>query len=201
MRHSTIAVFSALALAVVGETGAAAGTVTLERTAGGRISIVADDASLDEVLATLSKAYAFKVDRLGYRLDSEPLTGRFDGSVRTVLTRLLQDENHIIQNSARAKAGIASISIYSAVRPQNSGPNLARPAPTPVPLRPVTLAPAPIVTPKAVQRPLRPPASPAQGVPVGTRSQPPTPPIDSGPPAPAVAPSPVPPPVTRGGRR
>ena len=190
MRQFSSTAILCLTTALLCGHGAVAGTVRLETAAGGRISVIADDASLDEVLATLSKAYAFKVDRVGYRLDSEPLTGQYDGSVRAVLTRLLQDENHIIQNSARAKAGIASISIYSTGRPQNSGANEARPVPTQLAPRPIALVPAPVPIPKAVPR------KQAVGTPVPQQ----IPPIYGGPRSPVAAPveAPV---VGRVGRR
>ena len=144
MRHFSSTTVLCLASALFCSDRGMAGSVRLETADGGRISIIADDASLDEVLVVLSKAYAFKLERVGYRLDSEPLTGQYDGTVRAVLTRLLQDENHIIQNSARAKAGIASISIFGAGRSPNPGSNEARPVPAPVAPRPIAVAPTPL---------------------------------------------------------
>ena len=98
----------------LGSTFAMAGTVTVEQLPEGRIAIVAEDASTTDILSGLSEAYEFKFERLGEGLGGETRSGRFEGTLRGVLARLLENDSHIIVDAFAAKAGIARITLFSA---------------------------------------------------------------------------------------
>ena len=104
---------------------AAAGTVTVE-TKQGRIVVVANEASLDEIMARLGEAQGFQIVRAGAAASPEPFTGRFEGSLNKVLERVLHTESHMVVHSANVACGIARIVLFGAKR-EGSGEDAASP--------------------------------------------------------------------------
>ena len=90
-----------------------AGTVTVT-TAQGLISVDANDASLDDVLARLGEQHGFQIRSSGKSPSADTISGQFEGTLGAVLARILHGESHMIMHSAGAKSGIARIVLFGA---------------------------------------------------------------------------------------
>ncbi len=146
------------------------GTVTVASSEG-RITVDAKEAKVDAILSKLGEQQGFQlrlVGKEGKETDSETISGRFEGSIASVLARILHNENHMIVHSAEAKAGIARIVLFSKGNGDSDAPATAAGA------QPRVVAPAPpartrsaaVVQPKPLAREVIPPP----------QRQPPTPP-------------------------
>ena len=102
---------------------AAAGTVTVSEDQGG-LSVDTVDSPIDEILAQIAQTQEFQIVRMGPAPD-EKLSGQFSGSLGVVIARLLQNENHLIVHSAKAKAGIARIVLFGPPGKSDAAPNSA----------------------------------------------------------------------------
>lgn len=144
MRRSIAAAWlllvAVLALSVphFGTTRAEAGSVEIAELGQDRIRVEIVDTSIDEVVDRLARAYGFLVERIGDTEPREAVSGSFQGSLKSILERVLRTENHIIQTSSRAASGIARVSLYSgagntdgarAVQPPAAGEDGPRPLP------------------------------------------------------------------------
>ncbi len=102
---------------------AIAGTITVNEEQG-KLSIETVDAPIDEILAQIAQTQEFQIVRMGAAPD-EKLSGQFSGSLGVVIARLLQNENHLIIHSAKAKAGIARIVLFGPPGRSDALPNAA----------------------------------------------------------------------------
>jgi hypothetical protein len=140
-----------LAIALIVTPGAAfAGSVRIEEAGVGRIAVDADDAMLDEIVASIGETHGFSIKRVGAAAKSEPVSGRFEGTLASVLSQLLQAENHAIEYAAHTHSGIARVTLYTAPG-LNVGGTPSRPAtagtagqPGPLPLSRRLDAPQPV---------------------------------------------------------
>lgn len=125
-----------------------AGVVSVEADPTGKtVTVDAQDANLDEVLAKLGQSEGFTIKRLRAEDGPSTVSGRFEGSVYHVLLRILDHENHVIEHSADSKAGIARVVLYGPTRniPPSSDVASNRPSQTPLPVQNV---PQPIPVPQ-----------------------------------------------------
>lgn len=154
-RLSRIWTALALSLALAGPAGVSAAragepSIRLAEGTGGRVVLDVDDATLDQVIDHLGRQYGFRVERLGDAELSEPVSGHFEGPLASVLSRLLQNENHSIVTSLHAASSIARVAIYSAGTaqvagagsPQHGAP-LSQPQGQPKPLSRAIITPQP----------------------------------------------------------
>jgi hypothetical protein len=171
---------------IAGQSAVFAGTVRIEPTTSNRsVALVAEDATLVEVVAKLSETYGFRLEQKGGARSVEPsrdgargddarsVDGRYEGSLRVVLDRLLAKESYFIEHAAESKSGIARVVLYSgggtAVIAKVAGPSpttINRPEPA---FRPAMMPPVQAIPPQipAIVPPIR-------------RVQPPTAPVRSG---------------------
>jgi hypothetical protein len=94
------------------------------------LRIEASDASLEDVLAELGRSCG-----LQYRSPADfghPVSGTFAGSLRDVLSRLLQGYNFVVESSASS----TRIVIYDLKSGPAGGISIAQPAPQVAPARP-----------------------------------------------------------------
>ena len=89
---------------------ALAGSVTVNEEQG-KLSIETVDTSIDELLSQIAQSQKFQIVRMGAAPD-EKISGHFSGSVNEVMARILQNENHVIVHSEKAKAGIARVVLF-----------------------------------------------------------------------------------------
>jgi hypothetical protein len=104
---------------------ASAGTVRIEQSTERSVAVIADGATLSEVVGKLGETYGFRLDLKGAsKVGAAPrgeqqtgdrlyLDGRFEGTVRAVLERLLAHESYFIEHSSGSKSGIARVVIYN----------------------------------------------------------------------------------------
>jgi hypothetical protein len=161
-----------LAFLIGGLTAASAGTVKIEQTGGRTIAVVAEGASVAEIVGKLGAAYGFRLDHKGggklvdpARDDQFGLDGRYEGSLRTVLERILDRESYFIEHAPQSQFGIARVVLYNISAPQ--GPVLTAGTPVPAAAVPryVPAVPAPasaIVPPVRRVQPAQPSAGPAR---------------------------------------
>ena len=122
MRNAFLCLTTAVLLAGLAPLSSGrAGTVTVTA-AQGLISVDANDANLDEVLAKLGEQQGFKIRSTGKSQSADTISGQFEGTLAAVLARILHNESHMIMHSASAKAGIAQIVLFNA---GNSAPAAA----------------------------------------------------------------------------
>ena len=157
-----------------GISGASAGTVNVEQTDARRITVVAEGASVSEVVGKLGETYGFRLDHKGGAKPADParddqsgLDGRYEGSLRTVLERILDKESYFIEHAPQSKSGIARVVLYNIGAPQAAVQPAGGRAASPAPAAPVPVAAVPRYVPPA-------PATPALVPPV-RRVQPVTP--------------------------
>jgi hypothetical protein len=100
---------------------AAAGTVKIEQMADRTVAVTAEGATISEVVAKLGEAYGFRLDHKGNSRPSDAtrdeqlsIDGRFDGSLRSVLDRILQKESYFIELANQSRSGIARVVLYNA---------------------------------------------------------------------------------------
>jgi hypothetical protein len=89
---------------------ATAGTVTVNEEQG-KLAIETVDTSVDEILSQIAQSQEFQIVRMG-PAPEEKLSGQFSGTVNEVMARILQNENHLIVHSAKAKTGIARVVLF-----------------------------------------------------------------------------------------
>lgn len=148
-------------------TSVLAGSLQIAELGQDRVSVEVVDTSLDEVIDRLGQAYGFQVERIGDEQPREPMSGSFQGPLKSVLERMLQAENHIIQTSPRTASGVARVSLYSgagvaqptgSAQPQNAGSGAGGPQPLSRKAAPVAAVQprAPVAQPYATVQPLAP---------------------------------------------
>ena len=108
-------------------------------TVDNRVTIEATDAGIDEVLTRLGEAHGFQLQVPANAANFDSVSGRFEGSLRSVLSRLLDNESHMIVHSATAKSGIARIVLFGSNEQAVSG------------TAPTALTPAVVVRPVAAR--------------------------------------------------
>jgi hypothetical protein len=140
----------ATGLALPGSSAVTAGTVKIEQSAGRAVTVIAEGATISEVVGKLGETYGFRLDHKGAKAadaardEQLGVDGRYEGSLRTVLDRLLAKETYFIEHAARSKSGIARVVLY------NAGPSpTTASAPTPTRIVPVVPRPASEPTPVA----------------------------------------------------
>jgi hypothetical protein len=151
-----------------GLASASAGTVKIEQANGPMLTVVAEGATVSEVVGKLGEAYGFRLDHKGGSKPADPsrddqfgLDGRYEGSLRAVLERILDKESYFIEHAPRSKSGIARVVLYHRGSSQAAAASGATPAAA---VAPAPVAPAPVA---AVPRYLPPaPAVPAMVPPV-----------------------------------
>jgi hypothetical protein len=79
-----------------------------------RIVIETADASIDEVLAVLAAHFEFVVERSAQSSQAVRFSGRLQGSLETLVERLLRHEGHLIVRSAEARGGISRVVLLDA---------------------------------------------------------------------------------------
>ena len=151
-----------------GSAALAAGSVRIESGSDRSVTVVADGATLAEIVGKLSETYGFRLeqkttsrkdDRGGDKNGDEAfgVDGRYEGSLRVVLDRLLAKESYFIEHATGSKSGIARVVLYSAGNATASksaasqGQMFNRAANIPAMAPPAT----PIATPQALVPPIR----------------------------------------------
>jgi hypothetical protein len=184
---------------VVHCSAASAGTVKIEQSADRSVTVIAEGATISEVVGKLGETYGFRLDHRGYKpadaVRDEQLSvdGRYQGSLRTVLDRLLAKESHFVELASQSKSGIARVVLYNVVASSPITQTATRivpanPRPAPEPMKaaavvertplaaPVTPG---IVAPIRRVQPAQPPSAPVVrsnvGVPVSAPAKAPLP--------------------------
>ena len=117
-----------------------AGPVSVNE-AHGWITIDATEASVDLILTKLGEAEGFVLQVSWKTPRSDVVSGRFEGSLTTVLARLLHNESHMIVHSTDVDSGIARIVLFGAADDSSGGQTTTAPAtPSPVAAAPVPAA-------------------------------------------------------------
>jgi hypothetical protein len=143
---------------------ARAGTVAIEA-ANGRVTVDANDIALDEVLTRLGESQGFKLQVPPNAPHFDAISGRFEGPLTGVLTRLLHNESHMIIHSADTQSGIARIVLFGAGEETSAGVQAATPAPATPPIavaRTRATAAAAVAQPKPLPREVIPASAPQQ---------------------------------------
>ncbi len=100
-------------------TVASAGTVKIEQQADRSITVTVEDSTIAEVVGKLGETYGFRLDQKGARLadatrdEAHSVDGRYQGSLRAVLDRLLTKESYFIEHVRESRSGIARVVIYN----------------------------------------------------------------------------------------
>ena len=128
-----------LIIAVSAPESSSAGTVAVT-TGDGLVTIDAADASIDEILTKLGEAQGFQFDLGGKKPETDAVSGRFEGSLKSVLTRILHNESYMIVHSSKSTTGIERIVLFG----DGNVPNAV-----PAPGTPARVAPASAVDPRA----------------------------------------------------
>lgn len=94
--------FVGAGLFVLAQMGAAvAGTVTVEADqASGKLVVEAHDVTIEEVLVRLSTSQNFEIERVGDVSNKRTGTYHFNGTLKSILDRLLQHESHLVVTAA-----------------------------------------------------------------------------------------------------
>jgi hypothetical protein len=92
-----------------------------------RIVIETTDASIDEVLAVLAAHFEFVVERAAQSSQTVRFSGRLQGSLETLVERLLRHEGHMIVRSAESRGGISRVVLLDAGSGPPTAPAVAGP--------------------------------------------------------------------------
>jgi hypothetical protein len=118
---------------VLETSSAAAGTVNIEPSAGRSVTVVAESATISEVISRLGETYDFRLDQKGgpraldaTRVEQLAVDGRFEGPLRAVLERLLAKESYFIEHAAQSKSGISRVVLYNVAPPQPTAQSATR---------------------------------------------------------------------------
>jgi hypothetical protein len=123
-------------------TPARAGTVASTPVERGMIVVVADNATIDEVLTGIGERFGFSVERVSSERDKKMVSGRFVGTPDQLVTQMLRGQGHIVVRLADAPAGIGRILLLG-----SSEPIVTASPPPPAPQVPVAADPTNPVTP------------------------------------------------------
>jgi hypothetical protein len=121
MRILSRALLLSSILADIHCSAASAGTVKIEQSADRSVTVIAEGATISEVVGKLGETYGFRLDHKGYkpadaaRDEQLSVDGRYQGSLRTVLDRLLAKESHFVELASQSKSGIARVVLYNVV--------------------------------------------------------------------------------------
>ena len=107
---------SFIAMTTVAGASAIAGTIDISGDVG-KVVLEADRKSVEDVIGQLGKNYGFEVERIGGAAVGPAVWGHYEGSLRQVLARTLENQSHLVVSSPTG--GIAKVVLY--------GPNCARP--------------------------------------------------------------------------
>jgi hypothetical protein len=114
------AAYGVIGIVAINLPAAAAGAVQIEQDSATSIKVVADGATISEVVAKLSSTYGFQVVHKGSakpadvaRDEQLSVDGQFEGSLATVLGRLLAKESYFIEHKAGSKSGISRVVLYN----------------------------------------------------------------------------------------
>jgi hypothetical protein len=114
---------------------ASAGTVKIEQSADRSVTVIAEDATIAEVVGKLGVIYGFRLDHRGApstdatRDEPHNIDGRYQGSLRGVLDRLLTKESYFIEHARESKSGIARVVLYNVAPPSATGLTATRVVP------------------------------------------------------------------------
>jgi hypothetical protein len=86
-----------------------AGTVAVKALDADRIVVVADHATVDEVLAHIGERFGFGVERISSEPEPKLVSGRFAGTPDAVVDHLLRGQGHVLVRQAGAPVGIERI--------------------------------------------------------------------------------------------
>jgi hypothetical protein len=92
-----------------------------------RIVVEAKDATVDEVLAVLSKRFGFAVERSAGASPPVRFSGSLKGSLDELLERLLRHQPHIVVRTAEAEAGIGRVLLLDGKAAPAPMPTIAGP--------------------------------------------------------------------------
>lgn len=134
---SVVATMMATALLIAPSVGRAGPVVVND--ADGWITIEATEAGVDQILTQLGESQGFVLQVSWKTPRPDVVSGRFEGSLSTVLERLLHNESHMIVHSADADSGIARIVLFGAAE-DSSGGQTAGAAAAPSPVAPAPIA-------------------------------------------------------------
>jgi len=116
MRALPIAVWMLVALLQL-MAPARAGTVTITPIERGMIVVVADNATIDEVLARIGERFDFTVERVSSGGNTKTYSGRFAGTPDQLVTQMLRGQGHVVVWSTNAPAGIGRILLLGSPEP------------------------------------------------------------------------------------
>lgn len=86
-----------------------AGGVTMTAAERGMIIVVADYATIDDVLTLIGKRFGFTVERISPEPDTKLVSGRFAGTPDGLVAQMLRGQGHVLVRQADAPAGIERI--------------------------------------------------------------------------------------------
>ncbi len=139
----------------------------------GRLTVEATDAGVDEVLTRLGEVQGFQLLAPVTASRKDGISGRFEGSLDSVLSRILHNESHMIIHSANSQSGIARIVLFGLQGEATAATTAPSPAATRVVVTRSRTATAVVDQPRPLAREIisAPPQSrPVPPVPVRTRS-------------------------------
>ena len=116
-----------LVIAISAQQRSSAGTVAVT-TGGGLIIIDATDAGIEEILTKLGEAQGFQLQLPGKIPETVAVSGRFQGSLRGVLTRILHNESYMLVHSSKAQAGIERLVLFGDGNEPSAAPAAGAPA-------------------------------------------------------------------------
>jgi hypothetical protein len=120
---------------------ARAGTVAVTSPDRETIVVVADNATVDEVLAGIGERFGFTVERISSEPEPKLVSGRFAGAPDAVVNHLLRGRGHVLVRLAGAPAGIGRILLLGTpgtLSIVSSPPSVPRPPTRSDPTNPVT---------------------------------------------------------------
>lgn len=91
-----------------------AGTINVDGSEFGRtVRVVAADASISSVLQDLSEKFGFSVEGLEHADAKSAITGKLEGSLESVLKRVLRNQNFIVVHAHGKAGGITRVRLLS----------------------------------------------------------------------------------------
>jgi hypothetical protein len=113
----TLPIVVSMLAAALHLTPARAGTVTVTPVERGMIVVVADKATIDEVLTGIGQRFGFSVERVSSERDRKMVSGRFAGTPDQLVTHMLRGQGHVVVRLADAPAGLARILLLGSSEP------------------------------------------------------------------------------------
>lgn len=104
---------------VLGRPTLAAEAIAIKaRTDNGRLTVTVKDARLDQVLVHLGQRFGFKIERRGKQRPKDKITTIYQGSLDSVVNRLMRHTNHLIVRAPGDNARIVKLVLFPPAAPR-----------------------------------------------------------------------------------